>query len=508
MTTFIQNNLKLLGICDLLFLVFLIFQIIKNKSVIGQFIHWSFTYFVSTIQLQLNRKHVFLIIVGMSTLIYFSIYFPLGIDESYTFLHFTKEGFYNSLFTYPVPNNHVFYSLCTNVVYPMVQLFGNAQCTRILSLLTILIFLLFFVAFLNRNMGFYRSVSFLLCFFFIPPFLDYSYQVRGYVFFIILGILNAVVTFKYAQHRYFYPIFFLLNFIGLITSPAWLYSFFSFGMVVFLSSTWTKFHLKRFVFWSLVLFFSVLLFYSPIIIFYGIDTITNNPYVRAVEQFTYLLTLKKLYTILLLATNQEQWLAFLLIVVLFISIVGSKKWRYLIVPISMIILMIILKQEPFERIFVGILSYTLVYILFYFPLLPKLRLNNILLLALFIASNVFMVYYMKSKYLSIDTKLSKFQILLEQRVDENEVGEFYLSKSDLLLNNYLCSYQWPEKKVNFKLYTCVDSAWKHFTEDSLQRNAIFIHAPKYSRWVDSTQLSFTNYPFERVGSYTFMMRQK
>lgn len=508
MTEIIQKNIKILALLDVLFLVFITYWFYKRRKETIQFISWIFKIYVSTIRHHLKNIHILLILIGMCGLTYLSMYFPLGIDESYTFLRFTKEGIYTSLFTYPVPNNHVFYSICTNFIYPFVKLIGAAQSTRLLSLFTTLLFLLFFAAIINKTAGLQRSVLFIVLYFSIPPFLDYSYQIRGYIFFIVLGILNAIVTFKYCRHRHFYYLFFLFNFFGFITSPSWLYSFLSFAGVAFISQGKEKNFLRKITFGSLSLFFSVLLFYSPIIIFYGLDSITKNPYVLPIENFGLIDAIEKLCTIVQFTTHQNTWISISIILLLSVSLIYSRKWQFSIIPIILVVVMLVLKQEPFDRIFVGLIAYCLMFILFHLPQLPALRFNNILVMLFFIPTQFYLVKFMMKDYFTLDTRLRDFQSTLHSKVQNNQITFFYMSKSDLLLNNYSSVYQWPSKKIEYKLYTSLDSAWKHFNQDKIQDNAIFIHSDKYSNWEQEPSEISKNLPLELHYPYGLLIREK
>lgn len=290
----------------------------------------------------------------MIVLLYHSFQLPLSFDESYTFNYFTSRGLYHSLFTYPAPNNHVLHSVLTNISWALLGFTHSELSVRFPALLFCLFSVLFvYKLFLRQN--YFASFFFTAAFLLSPNIIEFAFQARGYtmqIFFCLVSFYLATRTEIRGLHfknRLIFLLFFTI--MGLFTSPAYLYTAAAIG-IVFIFSFYDaikrniNFCLLMVVFWGL----TVLLLYSPIIIHQGISAIVSNKFVLPVNEINIKIIAGHFIDIInyISLPFGMGWVLLLCFIIIGIK---EKKFNYLWLLITPMLLMIFLKQLPFLRIF-------------------------------------------------------------------------------------------------------------------------------------------------------------
>ena len=475
----INENLKLFVSFDLLILSCLIFSVFRYKSLVLDFLLWMRRYMIEKVVKKINSTLLIFVCITFFFLALLALYFPLGVDESYTFLNFSQKGIYASLCTYPVPNNHVLLSFISNFFYPISKFLDSPELIRLASLSIAFIHTLLVCSFLKNNFGIYRAVAFLSFLLLLPPILLYSFELRGYGLFIFSGSMLSILYFYKSNHKYFHLLNTILHFIGFASNPSWLYSYLIFNALIWVS----QLNNRRFLWNSFIcqayLIASLILFYSPIIIFYGADSIVNNPYVKAVPDFKLFEVWNSLKNYYFYFCGSSFISTVLLSAIFFISLFKSKKkYLLLILPVGIALIMIVFRQYPFERIFVGVLSFLLLFTIIHFPKLPipNIFFSSLLLIAIGIFASFHITHYS----FFIDTRMTQVQKYLEMSINEKKVSEIYLSKGDLILNNLIVEYQWT--KSNIKIIPCNSLLEVDQLISGNSIHKLIIHSDLYSRW--------------------------
>jgi hypothetical protein len=474
----IQENLKLFVGFDFLILFFLLFFLWRNRLSTQKFILWIKNYFSNNVVKKVNNYILIGILSSLLFLVFLAFYFPLGVDESYTFLYFTQKGICASMSTYPVPNNHVLFSTLSNMFYPLAQIFNQPELSRCASLIIAFLHITIVSTYMARTKGVQSGLAFLIAFLVLTPLTLYSYELRGYGLFIFSGSLLSILIFEKSKHKYYHELTVILHFIGFATNPSWLYCFFVFNSIAWISNAKEKLFFRKSILSNIVLVAILLLFYSPIIIFYGADALINNPYVKPAENFNFLGVLHSLKDYYYYFCGSSWPSSIICTALLIFTIIKSKKYIVFTIPFCVALIMMIFHQYPFERIFVGILSFLLIYTLLYFPKTIEFPLKLSLLVLLI--CGCFSVNKLMHHYFFIDTRMTQVQKKINSTIAENGVSEIYLSKKDLILNNLIVEYQWTGK--NIQLIPCNSIQEAKDKMKMSPRNKVLLHSKLYSHW--------------------------
>jgi hypothetical protein len=304
-------------------------------------------------------KAVYLPLLAIMAMLFtFALTLPLSYDESYTFNEFTYNGFWASISTYPIPNNHVFHSLLTNISWKILG-FSRSELAIRLPALCFTAFTLYFVFAKYLEANIYSIVLFSLLFLFSPNIIEYAFQARGYSIQICCGVVSyyfagdarGIKSFSFRER---FNVVMLFSAAGMFTSPAYLYTA---GTVclIFLIVNFRQVR-KDFLFFTLVSVFyglTVVLLYTPIIVTQGLHKIINNPFVTPIDYFNFDFEISKIKELVKYVTlpNDLSWI----VVILFLwNTVRQKAYYNLLLVFIPAILMFVLKQLPFNRVFLPI----------------------------------------------------------------------------------------------------------------------------------------------------------
>jgi hypothetical protein len=301
------------------------------------------------------KKGIFIPIGAIGILLlFYSLQLPLSYDEAFTFNHFTLKGLVYSLCTYPVPNNQVLYSLFTNVSWDCLAFTHSAIAVRIPAII-FSILSIYFVSTRYLNQNFYPILAFSILYLFSPNIIEYAFQARGYSLQMFFGIITYYLASKKdIKHLLFRDraiLVLLLSILGVFTSPAYLYT----AVVIYLIFitqfySEVKRHLIFFILISVFFALTGILLYSPIIVFEGIKSLTSNKFVRPVGNFNILSVLTHLIQLFNYLTLPIYlgWGIFLLFIIYSVRRKAYYNFYFIVIPFVM---MFILKQLPFFRVF-------------------------------------------------------------------------------------------------------------------------------------------------------------
>ncbi|MGB5418458.1 hypothetical protein, partial [Algibacter sp.] len=283
-------------------------------------------------------------------------YLPLSYDEAYTFLQFVDRSLFYAFCTYPAPNNHVFHSIFSNFSW---HLFSWSHLNLFIRLPAIIASVLLFAVFSKRIAK--KDILLIACFMVLIllnlPFLSFSFQARGYSMQILFAVVSVLFinkpstndTFKFNNQSIL-----LFSLMGLYTSPAYLFTFLGIYSVFFIQNLNLFKKNIAYIFYT-TLFFSctIILLYAPIMVFRGYESITNNRFVRPLESFNIPFLASHYKSSLTEITGGS--VITILIFTLFIWFsISKKKWPNFLILIVPFLLMMVLNQAPFTRVFLPI----------------------------------------------------------------------------------------------------------------------------------------------------------
>jgi|GEM_PF-2002295 len=211
--------------------------------------------------------------------------FPVSYDEAWTYLNFTSKSVLTSASYYPAPNNHIFFSILTNISNllpihdPKIGMRLVNICCSVLS--SLLLFKL-----LRRFYSGRIALYTLVLFTFSYPVALYSIQARGYelVLLFSLAASYAVIANLSAPRKRYAWLYVISIVLGFYTMPSFLYFFVSVGLYVLLNTIITKRipALRSFILLNVIVCILTAILYVPVILISGLDSITHNGYVKPI----------------------------------------------------------------------------------------------------------------------------------------------------------------------------------------------------------------------------------
>lgn len=298
------------------------------------------------------------LIAIMAVLITFALVLPFSYDESFTFTQFTYNGPQQALFNYPAPNNHVFHSLLTCITWFIFQ-FTHAELAVRIPALFFSAYTLYFVftRYLEGNL--YAVVFFGILYLFAPNIIEFAFQARGYSIQIFCGIASYYIATdkKSISNLPFLSrlnLILLFTVIGLFTSPAYLYTA-SIVYLIFVTLNFRDIRKEFFSFALINVFYglTVVLLYTPIIASKGLQTLTANDFVAPLGNITLNKVLAHLMSLVKFLTLPQN-LGWLVIALFVLNSIKQKAYYNLYILVMPVVLMLILKQLPFYRVFLPI----------------------------------------------------------------------------------------------------------------------------------------------------------
>jgi len=331
------------------------------------------------------KKEEFLYIAIISGIylilnLYYISFYPIYIDEAFTFVNFTSKGIINSLTEYPEPNNHVLFSLISNLFYhfPFSSIINLRLPNILLGLSTSVLFYLFLKKLFNHTTAIIPHI--ILTFSYVLTF--YSVFARGYMLIIFFTLVCAICLYKIScKYELKYLVLFsICSILGFLSVPIFLYVYASL-FIYLIGLYWRKkINNKQLLMSNVSIVIFTTLLYLPIILKNGLGAITNNKFTQKIDRsevvnyvsshwkvtFDKLLGVNSGYLFLILSIvivlialkekNRVKKNAFLIIPFTFILplffmvihsvIPGTRTWCYLIIPLSIGVSIIIDNIAP------------------------------------------------------------------------------------------------------------------------------------------------------------------
>ncbi len=216
-----------------------------------------------------------------AALVYYSAITPIQLDELHTWLFFIDRGPLVTAAYYPGSNNHMAYNLLS---IPWNAFLSPVWALRIVSILSAIGTVLFFVWILKRRYSFLISVVGMLLLMTSACFLWYAVQGRGYVLelFFLMIILYILV-----QQQWNFTVdrlLVLLNALAVYTVPiavvplALLNGYYAYHLFKL-----NRHHLQRIIQTAVYSMILIFLCYLPVGIFSGFEQLFNNPFVQRIH---------------------------------------------------------------------------------------------------------------------------------------------------------------------------------------------------------------------------------
>lgn len=162
--------------------------------------------------------------------IYLFVNSPMFLDETCSFFHFAKQGFFFTIASYPAPNNHVLLNIICSWLYKLPFL-TPALVMRLPSIgASLLLYCLLFCVFKWKG-SFGRAIVVVAGVAFIHLLSYYTVQGRGYQLQLLLIVINTLSGWMYGagsnagKERYGYYLFILSAILGFYVNPLFCYPF-------------------------------------------------------------------------------------------------------------------------------------------------------------------------------------------------------------------------------------------------------------------------------------------
>jgi len=336
-------NLYFIFPCFCLWLVILYTIREKNNVFLSQVIFF----------LKICLKFSWISVVFLVILICYALYLPLSYDESFTFIQFVNRSTFYAACTYPAPNNHVLHSVLSNILWHVFGWTNLALIVRIPSILASCFLMNVFITKISKTNVFYSGL-FLILLLFNLPYLSFSFQARGYAMEILFAVISSVIIFQSTQFKTFNDKQYLILFfslLGLYTSPAYLYTFLPlYTSFLLLNITDSLRSIKLIIKSALFFGLTIVLLYAPIIVFRGYEPIIHNRFVAPLDHLSFLDALFHLINAFSEVLGGQIISVLIFSLTLYFSVV---KRRFAIIPLFALplLLMLVLKQTPFTRVF-------------------------------------------------------------------------------------------------------------------------------------------------------------
>ncbi len=334
----------------------------------------------------LPEKWIYIIVVlglYVAYSLFLITYYPVYIDEVLTYNYFTSKGIYTSITQYPFPNNHILFSVITNLFNylpfdPLVKL--RLPNLFIGSVSSVIMYLL-----LRKNFNHKVAVLPHLLFSFSYAFTFYSVFARGYMLMIFFTLVCYWSIEQFREKEYdkkYLWIYSLSTIFGFYTIPVFLFVSASFGLYLLYLFYTQKKILKQLVMYHFFIAIVTVLLYSPIIYYNGIGAIINN-------EFTKKLNIKE---VLIYVVNHG--------CDIYDKLIGIRSRYFIIVFIVLLAVMYRISSDAKHR---NMLMFSLLFILLpsFFMLaqkvIPGIRTWSYLMVPLTVGVAVILDYFLSKK---------------------------------------------------------------------------------------------------------------
>lgn len=377
-----------------------------------------------------------ILIIPFFSAVYFACTMPVSYDEAWTYLQFTSKSPLASLCYYPAPNNHVLHSLITNITR-YIPFLGPLLCLRISVIIISVFAWLLCYSFIKK---YYSSkISLLIVGITSMLFMSvyYSYMSRGYglvLFFFSLSMYTAyTIIYKQDQTKH-WILFGLSNVLGFFTMPSFLYPFIILNTAILLNN---GFRIKKQIVCTIASLLLAGILYTPILVVNGIDSISNNQFVKPISRSEVIQKLPVFFSHAVGEITGIHYVAVLLILVLagVMLIRNNMRFEFRLLVLFLVfpcILLIVHSVVPFARTF-NYYGFILVFfaLISYWKYVEKIAVPYILVAVVSIQLVAFMNFYLNIK------KYEGFNITYHE-INEKIIGNHsYYFNTALFETNFL-----------------------------------------------------------------------
>ena len=232
----------------------------------------------------------FITLIAFCIRLFYVIKMPISYDEAWTYLNFTRRGFFASLSYYPAPNNHIFHSILTNITFylPFTQTINLRLPNLLISSLSVVVFYFSFRKHFKDGLALSLTIVYASLF----PLIYYGYCSRGYSVilpaFIICfhGAVQIIKKHEDGNLQKYMTYMTLGAIVGVYTMPSFLYPCFAITsfLVAFFIYNKDHAHLLRLIAHSFIAIIIILGLYTPVFMVSGVDAVINNNFVKPISR--------------------------------------------------------------------------------------------------------------------------------------------------------------------------------------------------------------------------------
>lgn len=276
-----------------------------------------------------SSRAKYFLLIPLASALWHAIHMPVTYDEAWTYVHLTTNGPLVSATFYPAPNNHILFSLISNLTryLPFVPPLLAFRISSIM--ITLLSLSLLWYALKKRSSEQTAGlIVALVSVLFMTMY--YSYMGRGYALVTFFFILSAIAAAKLSSGKsapHFAILYVLANVLGGYTMPSFIYATSSIACALLLFRPgdfrrWAKIHV--------IILFAWLVLYLPVFIVNGIGAITHNAWVQSIPFDAFLRKIGPfLYHALHEITGLPAGLWCILLLASFLYLFWRKQWKML-----------------------------------------------------------------------------------------------------------------------------------------------------------------------------------
>lgn len=383
-------------------------------SQLRQFFLYFLSFFPDFGKLLLKERLMlgFILLFNLLIRFYLALYFPLLVDEAFTYVYFIDKGFWVCALYYPGPNNHIFFSECAYMLHGLLSFFINdALSGRLISNIAFILLLLIFFPYLRSRFDLFTTLIATALLSVSSPLMMYGILARGYVlqsFFFLLAWLSLREWLTKGNPGNAASLYILSSTLAFYTIPTYLYAFAGLALAGLIFCFKEEKNLSKWLRIHLWIALWVFLFYFPVILLNGWQKLALNSWVQSLSLETFLLQFPSyLIKWVQFFFQTETWaslvaLILLLIMLLILALNKSslKQADHLLCLTTLLLpfLMIFFQRMlPFERVFTYLSLSLLLLILFSIEALPlkKILKQSMLLLLLLLLSLSFVKNFIK-----------------------------------------------------------------------------------------------------------------
>jgi len=230
--------------------------------------------FFASLDAGIRMLFLLLLIAQGAVLAYLLFYMPYHYDEMLNYMSFSGRGLLADISYYPVPNNHILYSISASL--SLMSKLDTITAIRLpnvlISFFTTYFFFKTVSQVINPKVALIASVVMVFSF----PFIMYNVQGRGYAFFLFFTVL---LLYAFTQliagnriHRYT-TIYAAAAILGAYTIPTFIYVLIPFSFVLFIFSLFNKdiFSVLSFIRLHIAIGIITFLLYLPLFLVNGWD---------------------------------------------------------------------------------------------------------------------------------------------------------------------------------------------------------------------------------------------